>query len=152
MLFHCQKVFPQSFHYGFCNTIAVSKEVNFNTSFNPHMKELTKCEAVSRVQPVGSRSCRAQLWCPAKAKLTMPAPNQPAVPKPSWGNNTAIPTPSPTVTELMASEGNLTAWHSHSAHSLLFLTGHEKTLILLLKTFSRHTVPFASKLALYIQN
>lgn len=78
MLFQCIKVFPQSFYYRCCNTTAISTEVNFDTSFNPHMEELTKCEASQNVKLVEcsqwahrvvKHSCGAQpkqswpCWC-----------------------------------------------------------------------------------------
>lgn len=132
-------------------TTAISKEANFDTSFNPHMEELTECEAVSRVQPVGSQSCRAQLWCPAKAKLTTLMLSPP--------NQAAVPSHPEETTQLMSHRPlSLSSWllkatWQHgipplpipTAQALLFLTGpqktaqRQKTLVLLLKTcLNRH--------------
>lgn len=54
-LFQSFKVFPQSFHHGFCTFMAINSEVIFNI-------RITKREANSRMLPAGPQNCRGHSY------------------------------------------------------------------------------------------
>lgn len=63
-LFQRFKVFPQSFHHSFRTFTAINSEVTFNT-------RITKCEANSRMPPVGPQNCRGHS-CGIQSKYLLP--------------------------------------------------------------------------------
>lgn len=126
LLFQCFKVFPQSFHYGFCNIMAINLEVSFNTMYKNYKMWSYQLYAASGLTELW----RAQPY-PVKEKLNMlilPASSQSAVPSHSEERSRLLWPHCPLSIKLVASEANLTAWHSCSAYSRCLgtslLSGH----------------------------
>lgn len=152
------QVFSQSFHYGFCNIMAINFAVNIN---NYHVQELQNvklsalcCQWAHRIvegRVMASRQRKAE-YVDAACSQSICGP------KPFSEKTTNFLTPSPTVVKLVASEANLTVQHSCSAYSHCHFCSYQATINqLILKNqqfyskLSRCIVPSTSKTILYVQ-